>query len=95
LTVNLSGALVLGALMVLVSERLRQPRYVAAFFGTGVLGSYTTYSTFAVETDLLLRHGRLGIAVGYVCATVIGGVLAAWTGIVLGRAVLHPRWTAT
>jgi CrcB protein len=87
LTVNLSGAFVLGALLVMVGKRLPPTRYVRPFFGTGVIGAYTTYSTFAVETDLLLRHQRIGVAIGYVCATVIGGLVAAWAGVLLARAV--------
>jgi CrcB protein len=86
LTVNISGAFVLGVLVVLVGERLPPTRYVRAFFGTGVLGAYTTYSTFAVESDLLLRHDRVGVAIGYVGATVIGGLVAAWAGVLLARA---------
>jgi CrcB protein len=86
LTVNLSGAFVLGALLVLASERFPPTRFLRPFFGTGVLGAYTTYSTFAVETDLLVRHERIGIAVGYVAATVLGGLFAAWAGVLLARA---------
>jgi CrcB protein len=71
-------------LVVMIGERVRPTRYVRQFFGTGLLGAYTTYSTFAVETDLLLRHGRIGIAVAYVLATVVGGLLAAAAGAWLG-----------
>jgi CrcB protein len=94
LTVNLTGALVLGALLVLVGERLAPTRYVRPFFGTGVLGAYTTYSTFVVETDLLLRHQRIGVAVGYVAATVVGGLIAAWAGVLLARLTPLPRRSA-
>ena len=91
LTVNLTGAFVLGMLLVLVGERLAPTRYVRPFFGTGVLGAYTTYSTFAVETDLLVRHQRVGVACGYVAATVVGGLVAAWTGVLLARVAPLPR----
>jgi CrcB protein len=80
LAVNLSGAFALGLLVVLVGERLAPRRYVRQFFGTGLLGAYTTYSTFAVESDLLLRHGRIGVAIGYVLATVVGGLAVAALG---------------
>jgi fluoride exporter len=80
LAVNLSGAFALGLLVVLVGERLPPRRYVRQFFGTGVLGAYTTYSTFAVEADLLLRHSRIGVAIGYVLATVVGGIVCAALG---------------
>jgi fluoride exporter len=85
LTVNLSGAFLLGMLVVLVGERIRSRHYVRQFFGTGVLGAYTTYSTFAVEADLLLRHARIGVAIGYVAATVVGGLACAGVGAWFGR----------
>ena len=94
LTVNLSGAFVFGVLVVVVGERLPPTRYLRQFFGTGVLGAYTTYSTFAVETDLLVRHARVGVAVGYVVATVVGGLLLAALGAWLGRVLpLNERST--
>jgi fluoride exporter len=85
--VNLTGALALGVLVVLVAERLPPTRYVRAFFGTGLLGTYTTYSTFAVAVDLLTRDGAVGTVAAYVTATVAGGLVAAWAGTVLARAV--------
>ncbi len=82
--INLSGAFLLGLLVIVVGERIAPTRYVRQFFGTGVLGAYTTYSTFAVETDLLLRHNRIAVAAAYMLATVLGGLacaaLGAWTG---------------
>jgi CrcB protein len=85
LAVNISGAFVLGLLVAAVSDRTPGGLHARQFFGAGVLGAYTTYSTFAVETDLLLRHARIGVAVGYVAATLIGGLAAAF----LGRAFLR------
>jgi CrcB protein len=87
LTVNLVGAFLLGLLVVLIGERLPPTWYVRQFFGTGLLGAFTTYSTFAVETDLLVRHARLGVAVGYVAATLVGGLALAWVGARLADAV--------
>ena len=87
LSVNLSGAFVLGALLVLVGERLAPTRHVRPLLGTGLLGAFTTYSTFVVEADLLVRHQRFGVAVGYICATVVGGLVAAWAGVLTARAV--------
>ena len=54
---------------------------------TGFLGAYTTYSTFAEETDLLARNGHVGVAVAYVGASLVGGLTAVWMGLSLGRAV--------
>jgi len=54
---------------------------------TGFLGAYTTYSTFAVETDLLARNGYVGIALAYSAASLVGGLAAVWIGLSVGRAV--------
>jgi fluoride exporter len=59
---NVSGSFVLGLFLVIVVARLASNRYVRPFFATGFLGAYTTFSTFTVETDLLLRDGRLATA---------------------------------
>lgn len=77
LLVNLVGAAVLPALLELVG-RLRR-RFVAwrLVFGTGLLGGFTTYSAFSVETVQLLRHGQHLVAGGYAVATVLGGLAVA------------------
>ena len=85
LLVNLTGCLLLGALLgvlVLRSPRAAWPR---PLMGTGVLGGYTTYSTFAVDVVRLVDDGAAGLAAGYVVASVAGGVTAAAAGLWLGR----------
>ena len=52
---------------------------------TGFIGAYTTYSTFAVETQQLVGGGRLATALLYVAASVMAGFGALWVGILLGR----------
>ena len=71
-------------------ERWPPTVYVRPFAATGVLGAYTTWSTFMVETVLLLRAGRVGMAVGYVAASLAGGLAALYLGIVSVRS-----WPAT
>ena len=58
-----------------------------AFFCVGVLGAWTTMSTFAVEGDLLVKDGHVTTAVLYVLATLVVGIGATWTGVVLARTV--------
>jgi fluoride exporter len=92
LVVNLTGCLLIGLLLVVLSARsphLQGPQAhgMRTFLGTGVLGGYTTWSAFAVEVVRLVDGGALVLAVGYVLASVLGGVLAVAAGAFAGRAV--------
>ena len=90
LLVNVTGSFALGALLALLlgrgddAGRLREARLL---LGTGVLGGYTTYSALAVETETLLRDGRIALGAAYAIGTVALGRLAALAGVVSGRAV--------
>jgi len=84
---NVSGAFVLGALLAVLVERYPPARFARAFAGTGFLGAYTTFSTFSVETDDLLKDGHIVTATAYVVASLAVGLSAAWLGITAGRAV--------
>ena len=82
--INLSGALLLGALLEGLS--IGGPdqgwrRGLRLGLGTGLLGGYTTYSTFAVETLQLLQAGQWLAGLGYATLSVIVGTLAAFAGI--------------
>lgn len=86
LTINVTGAFVLGLVLTLLLERVGATRYVRPFFCIGVLGAWTTMSTFAVEDDLLLKDGHVGTAIAYVLATLIVGIGAMWLGVGVARA---------
>jgi fluoride exporter len=91
--INVSGSLLLGMFLILTIERFPPTRYVRPFFATGLLGSYTTFSTFAVETDLLLRDGHVATAVAYTAASLLLGLGAAWAGMAIGRTLPNRRTT--
>ena len=79
--VNVLGCLVAG---VLAGAAERQGLFTANtrhFLFTGLLGGFTTFSAFGLETVYLLRRGDAGAAFGYVILSVIGGVAAIWLGI--------------
>jgi len=82
---NLTGSLALGLVLGLLLERFPPSRYLRPFVATGFLGAYTTYSTFAVETVLLIKDGHLGLALAYAGFSLLGGFVLAWTGILAAR----------
>lgn len=80
--VNVTGCLALGAVLVIVKELWPDPerggvaRLVRPLLVTGMLGGYTTFSTYAVETTTLLQHGAVWMALAYAIGSVLVGVLA-------------------
>lgn len=83
--INVSGSLVLGALLALIIERWRPSEYVRPFAATGFLGAYTTWSTFMVDTDNLVRAGHAAVAAGYVGASLAAGLAAVYLGMMAVR----------
>ena len=84
-TVNLSGAFVLGLFLTLVVERFPPSRYARAFFAIGFLGSFTTFSTLAVETVTLVKDHQAALGLGYLAVTIAAGLVVCYLGIVLAR----------
>jgi CrcB protein len=85
LLVNVTGCFLLGVLLGAIGRRSPVPAWVTPFLGVGVLGGYTTYSTFAVEVVTLVDDGAAGLAAGHVLLSVVGGIAAVAAGAVLGR----------
>jgi CrcB protein len=86
LATNLVGSLLLGALIVAVTEIWRAHRLLRPLLGTGLLGGFTTFSTFSLEA----RGLGAGVAAAYIAASVLGGIGAAALGMTLVRRV-KPR----
>lgn len=85
LLINLSGGLILGCFLTLIAERLAEPPLARLFVATGLLGAYTTFSTFSAETVALFAAGRWVLAAVYIGFSLIGGYGAAWAGIAGAR----------
>tara|TARA_B100001248_G_scaffold245428_1_gene215247 strand:- start:12 stop:386 length:375 start_codon:yes stop_codon:yes gene_type:complete len=81
--VNVVGSFALGILVVLAINQGYSDD-VLLFFGTGLLGSFTTMSTFSVETITMLKHGSVMLALGYATLSFITCILFAFFGYELG-----------
>jgi len=85
--VNVLGSVVIGVLYVLISERLVLSEQWRGLLVVGYLGAFTTFSTFSLDTLLLLQDGRWLPALGYVAGSVLLCLAGAWLGILLMRAL--------
>jgi CrcB protein len=89
LLVNLTGCLAIGALLAVLLARFPHSPWLRPFLAVGVLGGYTTYSTFAVDVVQLVRSGHSALALAYLVVSVVGGVLAVVAGLLAGRAAVR------
>ena len=87
LAVNLAGSFVLAALLVVASTSTALPASAWIGLSAGVLGGFTTYSTFSYETFRYLQDGAWDRAALYAGVTVVGGLLACTLGFAAGRAI--------
>jgi fluoride exporter len=89
LVANVVGCFLIGVLIVLVVERWSHRPLARPFLGTGVLGGFTTFSTYAVDTRGLLAAGRPAVAASYLLGTLAVGLLAVVAGLRLTEKVLR------
>jgi len=85
LWINLGGGFALGLGLVLIIERLRPGRHLRPLFATGFCGGFTTFSTLAVQSDLLIHRGRPGLALTYVVVSILAGLAATAMGVAIAR----------
>jgi CrcB protein len=94
LVINLSGAALLVGFLTLLATRVRPIHRTAelrAALGTGLLGGWTTMSTLAVETVLLVDGGDDSVALAYVAATIIGSIVVGLTARTVVRNLMVER----
>ncbi|MBK8468952.1 MAG: CrcB family protein [Actinomycetales bacterium] len=84
---NVSGGFALGVLMVFVVDVWPPHRYLRPFLGVGLLGGYTTFSTYMLESRQLLVDGQLVTAFAYLGGSLLAGLTAVWVGISSARLV--------
>jgi len=87
LVVNLSGSFVLGLLFAMATERAILPADIRAPVMIGFIGAYTTFSTFMLESWLLIENGSYLPAIANLGGSVLLGLAAVLAGLTLGRAI--------
>src|SRR5215813_13355709 len=85
LIINVSGSFAIGVLAELFESRLLVSPTVRVALLTGVLGGYTTFSSFAFETFSLLRDGQIFLALVNALGSVLLGLVAVWMGVRLAQ----------
>ena len=88
LTVNVVGSFAIGFLTELVARKLNASMEMRLLIVVGFLGGFTTFSSFSLDTMVLVERGATVAAVSYVLASVLLSLLAAFGGLALGRTVL-------
>jgi fluoride exporter len=90
--VNTAGCAVIGVFMVVITDVWSAHRLVRPFFGTGVLGGFTTFSTYAVDIRRLTGHGHAATGLLYLAATALAALAAVWAAAALTRWLVLRRW---
>lgn len=79
LLVNVIGCAVMGAFMVILTEARAPHRLLRPFFGTGVLGGFTTFSTYALDIERLVDAGHARTGLAYLGLTLLAALAAVWS----------------
>ncbi|MGF2616616.1 fluoride efflux transporter CrcB [Rossellomorea vietnamensis] len=85
LAANLAGSFLLGLLTEAWLKNGRVSTEMAAAAGTGMIGSFTTFSAFSAETVLMLKSGHFYLAFLYLILSLLGGLVFAWAGFQTGK----------
>jgi CrcB protein len=86
--INVGGCLLMGVLVVLVTEVRPAHPILRPFLGVGVLGGFTTFSTYAVDAQQLLTGHHLALAGLYLLATIVAALLAVLLGLAVTRRIV-------
>ena len=85
LVVNVLGSFLIGLLMTSFEERFMVNSSLRVFLTIGILGGFTTFSSFSYETMAMLRDGSYGPGIMNIAASVVACLGATWLGIVIGK----------
>jgi CrcB protein len=82
---NVSGSLVMGALVAYLAFKGEASQHLRLLLATGILGGYTTFSAFSLDAILLYERGELGLAALYVAASVSLSIAGLFAGLWIVR----------
>jgi fluoride exporter len=82
--INVTGSLVIGFFLTIISQRLGVNPLWRLFFATGFLGGYTTFSSYTFEAATLIRAGAVLPALGYLFGSMLAGMVGVFAGIAAG-----------
>jgi CrcB protein len=85
LIINVTGSLVMGLVAEYFALKAGLPQRTRLFLTTGILGGFTTFSTFSLEVAVLYERGQIAGAAAYVVASVVLGIGALFAGIAIVR----------
>lgn len=83
--VNILGSFVMGVLISVFALAWEPSQAMRAFLTTGILGGFTTFSTYSLDSVTLIERGAYGAAAFYIAGSVAFSLLALWGGMVLVR----------
>jgi CrcB protein len=87
--VNVAGSFAMGLLAGFFAYRAGVPQHVRLFLTTGILGGFTTFSTFSLDAALLIERHSYGAAAGYVVGSLAAGLAALFFGLAVFRSAGH------
>ena len=85
--INITGSFVMGLIAAWFAFKGDASQHWRLFLTTGILGGYTTFSTFSLDAALLYERGQLGLAAGYVIGSVLLGLIGLFAGLAVVRSI--------
>jgi CrcB protein len=89
LIVNIAGSFIMGLFAGYFAFRPGVPQHLRLFLTTGILGGFTTFSSFSLDTALLIERHAFGLAAGYVIGSFVASLSALFLGLALFRGGGH------
>ena len=89
LIVNVVGSFIMGLLAGYFAFRSGIPQHMRLFLTTGILGGFTTFSTFSLDAAILIERNSFGLAAGYIVGSVAAGLAALFFGLAVFRSAGH------